>query len=584
MTVNNQDINDPHALAKSFNEYFTGIVKEIKKAHTFKGNFKKFIKKQTTFFSVFKFSQVTEQECLDIVNNIPSNKATGLDDISARLVKLAAPFVSISVTHIINLSLRTGSIPQEWKSAKIVPIFKSGSTADRANYRPISVLPILSKVIERIVHKQTTDYLCQNLLLFFKQSGFRRCHSTTTALLNLTEDLPSSMDKGLVTGFVALDLKRAFDTVDHGILIEKLKLYGFDEASILWFTNYLCGRTQCTCVNGSLSPLSEVEFGVPQGSILGPMLFLLFINDISESVKHCQLSLYADDTCLYFSSHDPHHIETCINEDLKSVASWLSANNLILNASKTECIMIGSRKKLDLFRDSGAKFHLNGHYLKEVYRCKYLGVILDPNLTWGTHIEHVRRKILKNLFLLRKARPFINENVAKMLYFTIIQSHLDYNNCSPVWSNATNSVLNKMRVLQKRALRIVLKCDNNIRSNELFQRLKVDPIDLRWKKTNVILLFKTMHVKDMPIYLSSRIQMKRNPYMLRNSVSQIYLPKPKTDFLKRSFIYASSKIFNSLPLDTRQICNIKTFLRKISKDLTEYHMSQKKLQSDFPHG
>ena len=170
------------------------------------------------------------------------------------------------------------------------------------------------------------------------------------------------MDKGLVTGFVALDLKRAFDTVDHGILIEKLKLYGFDEASILWFTNYLCGRTQCTCVNGSLSPLSEVEFGVPQGSILGPMLFLLFINDISESVKHCQLSLYADDTCLYFSSHDPHHIEICINEDLKSVASWLSANNLILNASKTECIMIGSRKKLDLFRDSGAKFQ------------KYIGV------------------------------------------------------------------------------------------------------------------------------------------------------------------------------------------------------------------
>ena len=145
-------------------------------------------------------------------------------------------------------------------------------------------------------------------------------------------------------------------------------------------------------------------------------------------------------------------------------------------------------------------------------------MILDPNLTWGTHIEHVRRKILKNLFLLRKARPFINENVAKTLYFTIIQSHLDY--CSPVWSNATNSVLNKMRVLQKRALRIVLKCDNSIRSNELFQRLKVDPIDLRWKKTNVILLFKTMHVQDMPIYLSSRIQMKRNPYMLRNSVYQ----------------------------------------------------------------
>ena len=215
--------------------------------------------------------------------------------------------------------------------------------------------------------------------------------------------------------------------------------------------------------------MSEVEFGVPQawqGSILGPMLFVWFINDISESVNHCHLSLYADDTCLYISSHDPHYIEKCINEDVKGFASWLSANNLILITNKTEYIMIGSRKRLNDFHDSGARFHINGDILKEVYQCKYLGVIIDPNLSWDLHAEHVRRKILKNIFLLRKAslRPFINEN--KILYYTIIQSHLDYHDyCLPVWSNALNTVLNKLRVLQKRALRIVWRSHYNIRSN-----------------------------------------------------------------------------------------------------------------------
>ena len=565
LKVDDQVINDPGKLAKSFNDYFAGIVRDLKSVHSFKGNFRKFIKKRTN--NMFNFTQVSENDVTDIINNIPSNKATGLDGISARIVKMAAPYISLPLTHIINLSLCTGSIPQDWKCAKIVPVFKKGCRTERANYRPISVLPVLSKVIERIVHKQTMDYLCRNLLLFSKQSGFRKSHSTTTALLNLTEDLLNGMDKGLVTGFVALDLKRAFDTVDHGILIEKLRMYGFNEASVLWFMNYLRGRTQCTCVNGSLSPLSEVEFGVPQGSILGPMLFLLFINDISESVKHCQLSLYANDTCLYVSSLDPYHIEKCINQDLKTIASWLSANNLILNASKTEYIMIGSRKKLKDFHDCGVKFHINGNYLNEVYHCKYLGVVLDPNLTWNLHVEHIRCKVIKNMFLFRKARPFIDQNVAKTLYYTIIQSHLDY--CSPVWSNAANNVLKKLHVLQKRALRIVLKSDFSTRSSDLYHMTYVDPIDLRWKKTNVLLLFKAMHLQNMPSYLSSRIQMKSNPYMLRNSISQILLPKPKTGFLKRSFTYTSSKIFNSLPLETRQICDINNFTRSIKKDLTE---------------
>ena len=214
--------------------------------------------------------EITENCVLELISDISPNKATGFDEISAKIIKMAAPTIVSSLTHIINLSLFSGVIPQEWKSAKIVPIFKSGSATDRANYRPISVLPVLSKIIEKVVHKQMTDYLSENSILFVNQSGFRHGHSTTTALLNVIEDLSHSIDNGSVTGFVALDLKRAFDTVDHYILLEKLKLYGFDDVSVRWFKNYLSDRTQRTSINGSLSSLADVKIRSPSGLYLGP--------------------------------------------------------------------------------------------------------------------------------------------------------------------------------------------------------------------------------------------------------------------------------------------------------------------------
>ena len=196
-------------------------------------------------------------------------------------------------------------------------------------------------------------------------------------------------------------------------------------------------------------------------------------------------------------------MQTSINEDLEGVAQWLNANRLIINAKKTEYILIGSRKSIKMFYDTGIVLQLNGCNLNEVNQCKYLGVIIDQNLTWKLHIDYMCRKLVKNLFLLRKARMYITEHIARTLYYTIIQSHLDY--CSPVWSNTFDISLNKLRVLQKRALRIVLQVDYTVSSDALFQRTNVELIDLRWKKTNLMLMFRIIQNQNIPQYLFSRI-------------------------------------------------------------------------------
>ena len=370
------------------------------------------------------------------------------------------------------------------------------------------------------------------------------------------------MDNGLITCLVTLDLKKAFDMVDHYILIEKLRYYGFNEESVSWFRNYLNERLQATMVNGNISSLKQVEHGVPQGSILGPLLFLLFINDVSNVVKHCHLSLYADDTCLYFSSSDPNVMSVSVNEDLQNISSWLSDNKLILNITKSEYMLIGSQRRLVKFNDSHLTLAIGGESLNRVTKCKYLGVILDANLNWKHHVDHIRCKVVKSLFLLRKARPFITINIAKMLYHTIIQSHFDY--CSPVWSNANKTLLNVLHILQKRALRIILKTNLMTRSNVLYQQSGIQPLQSRWKRINVTLIYKCVH-HIAPEYLSNRVSLQNYEYSLRNTLNKILLPKPKTNFKRNSFLYASAISFNSLPNEIRSINVLSTFKEKINK-------------------
>ena len=299
----------------------------------------------------FIFRAVKEADILRELKKLKRKKATGLDNLSPGLLKDAAEVITKPLTFIINLSLATGVVPTDWKVAKVIPLFKSGSTAEIDNYRPISILPTLSKILERVVYKQVMTHLERNGLISEHQFGFRSNRSTELAVTLFTDLIRKEADGGKATGAVFIDLTKAFDTISHSVLLEKLSCYGIQDNELNWFTDYLFLRKQLVQFKGVLSEPNPVFTGVPQGSILGPLLFLIHFNDVHQPLRYSKIITYADDTVIFTSSKDLDAIQHNLGEDIKSLADWFRDNELVINLKKgkTEVMLFGTAKRLNCF-------------------------------------------------------------------------------------------------------------------------------------------------------------------------------------------------------------------------------------------
>ena len=262
---------------------------------------------------------------------------------------------------------------------------KKGSRSVLDNYRPISILPVISKIFENILYEQLYEYFTTTNLLSEQQFGFRRFHSTSTALLDCTDEWYVNMDRGLYNLAVFLDLKKAFDTVNHDILLAKLELYGIKNTPLMLFKSYLSDRSQKCQVNGELSTLKYLKYGVPQGSILGPLLFLIYINDLPNCLQHSTARMFADDTNITVSGKSIKEAEVAINADLNNIREWLLSNRLSLNLVKTEYLLIGSRHNINTLEEQPRVF-IGDEPIKGVQVTKTLGVKIDQFLTWDSHI------------------------------------------------------------------------------------------------------------------------------------------------------------------------------------------------------
>ena len=339
-------IADNSKMANSFNDFFANIGLKLTKSF---GNLADHILSaghENSKVRRFIFKEIDPTFVLDQLNGISVTKATGLDLIPAKLLKCGAPIIYRSLTHLFNMSLRTGKLPDQWKMAKVTPLFKKGSKSDMNNYRPISVLPIATKILERAVHAQLYGYLNENGLICENQSGFRSSHSTETSLLNVVDYILSNMDSGKLTGAIYIDLSKAFDTVDHVLLLEKLSKFGVNGLELDWMKNYLADRMQRTNINGHLSEASPVQIGVPQGSILGPLFFLMYVNDLPSVTKLCKVVLYADDTALFYAADDLQQIQNSLLSDFLLVSKWMDTNMLVLNVDKTKSMIFGTHQRL----------------------------------------------------------------------------------------------------------------------------------------------------------------------------------------------------------------------------------------------
>ena len=342
------------------------------------------------------------------------------------------------------------------KRAKVVPIYKKGDPINSSNYRPVSLLPAFSKVLEKVMYMKMINYLNANTILYHHQYGFRNNHSTIHPIIHLLNHCAIASNKNETTLALFCDLSKAFDVISHTILLRKLSIYGIRGLALKWFTSYLSGREQYVRYASYDSGLSGISHGVPQGSILGPLLFLLYVNDICISDRFNILS-FADDTTLYMSSNSVYILFDMANDQIDRLYNWFCCNELYLNAEKTKYILISApNKKNDTsslhIRIREKDIQIIGNDMPEK-SFKFLGIYIDENLTWKHHILHVNSKISQSLFGLRQIKHILPRHCLINLYFTLVQPYLSYG--LVVWGNAKAHYIKKTILLQKRALRII---------------------------------------------------------------------------------------------------------------------------------
>ena len=408
------------------------------------------------------------------------------------MLKDAAVVFSKPLTRIVNESLSQGTVPSEWKYAKITPLFKKGLSTDMDNYCPISVLPLVSKVLERIVHHQLHSFLSEHKLLNPYQCGFRRNHSTKFAAIAFLDYIRRRVDLGLLTGAVFIDLRKAFDSVDHEILISKLESYGLRDIELDWFRNYLTDRKQLVSLGKEISDPCLITSGVPQGSILGPLLFVLFVNDLPIVLERCQILMYADNTIMYFAASNAQEISSTLTSELAKVNDWLVHNSLFIHQGKTECVLFGTGSRL---ANANLSVNIDGQEPTRVAEYKYLRVILDESLSWNAHVNYLISKVSKRLGILGRTRRSISMHTADIIYRSFIPPVLDY--CDTVWNCCRRINAGYIEKVQRRAARIIMQTNN---SDEALAHLRYDTLGLR-RETHALNLVKKCLNKRCPQFL-----------------------------------------------------------------------------------
>ena len=371
---------------------------------------------------------VDEEEVITTVTGCTKKRSSDFEDISMDTVAKIVSVICKPLAHICNISFRTGVFPSRMKIAKVIPMFKSGIKTEVTNYRPISLLPQFSKILEKLFLTRINSFLCANNILSSSQYGFRTKLSTSLAVMELIEEITNATDNKKHAIGVFIDLKKAFDTVDHGILIKKLEHYGVRGAASDWLKSYLSNRKQFVNIDGCSSELLDVICGVPQGSILGPTLFIIYINDICNVSNLVTFILFADDTNVFCAGDNKLELECMLNRELAKLCKWFAVNKLSLNLSKTSYMLFRNRPP-----DVDFNVFIEHERINRVHVTKFLGIYIDDKLNWKYHINTVRSKLSKVAAIIYRASCLINQDGIYMLYCSLFLPYINY--CSEIWGN-----------------------------------------------------------------------------------------------------------------------------------------------------
>ena len=557
--INDLYIYGSKEIANAFCSFFTNVGPDLASSiPTAKKLYNDYVKDISCNTSLF-MSPTDHVEVYKIISQLKNKTSSGYDEINNILIKQLGEVVSVPLSKIFNKSIAEGTFPKEMKLADIVPIYKSKDRLSCTNYRPVSLLPVVSKVLERIIYKRLYHHLLTNDLLYNSQYGFRNKHSTANAVTEFVGKVLYGFEREECTLGVFLDLSKAFDTIDHAILLDKLEKYGIRGLANSWFKSYLGNRwQQVKYTNKTRSDPLPVRCGVPQGSVLGPLLFILYTNDIYMCLKSCSCILFADDTTVYITGKDQAHISKLMMEDMAELTDWFRANKLSLNLNKTNAIF---------FRPKGVQLN-HGSYLKFgdeviefVSETKFLGITIDEHLTWLKQITKVRLKISSALFMLRNVRNLVSSEIKRMLYMSLLNSHIVYGLLiwGPMSAAGERSKIYKQ---QKKAVRIIHSAKFNAHASPLFKKYEIltinDLISLELGK----FMFSYVH-GDLPRPLLSLFE-SNSEFHSYNTRGKHFAstPKFKNGLTGKSYLVKGPSIWTSLAYDLKNSTSIKNFAKK----------------------
>jgi hypothetical protein len=556
-------------ICESFNQFFVSVGSTLAASIT-KPCFNNSCEGVAGFGSqgLSNLSLATKDEVSKIIDRLNSNTGAGIDGINPKTIKCVKDIVLEELTGCINNCLEVGTFPESLKIAKVTPIYKCGSRLDPSNYRPISVLPVLSKVFEKILYNRLETYLYSVNFLYDKQYGFRSKSNTLSAAIDLTTKIKLKIDKKQIALGVFIDLKKAFDTVSHNILIQKLANIGLSNVALAIFKSYLDNRQQVVKLRKSGSSFRTVSFGVPQGSILGPLLFLIYINSINKIGLSGDLTLYADDTCLFYFGQS---IETIILEaqkDMDILNTWFQSNLLTINTSKTNYIIFAAKNK----RISKHKpLTISGTEIERVEQTRYLGLILDNKLTWNPHIQSIRAKLISLMGMVKSIARCLPLAVRYTIYNSLVKSHIDY--LIEVWGTSTKTNLSILQTAQNKLLKTLFHLDYSTPTDYLYKKLKVMNIIQSYTYHNCILVRKILH-KDIHTKITFSKEIHQHKMKLRRSIDIKLLP-PRTNYGKKSIMYEGSQLYNKLPKNIKESKSIATFKRLLKHHILSRFITEK---------
>ena len=566
LVVDSKITTKPNDICKIFNNYFATIgpllAKEI--PATFHDNYHRalpnYLPQESGELSSLK--PCSAKEILQIITNLDPNCSTGIDGINTKAIKCIKNLIVNNLCTCFNKLLADGNFPDTLKIAKVTPIYKSGSLTDPGNYRPISVLPVMSKILEKVLHNRLQNYLNSINFITDRQYGFRPKSNTTTATIDLVTKIKQNIDnKNIVVG-IFVDLKKAFDTVCHKLLLKKLESINITGSALKMFKSYLTNRSQIVKLgNHDQSNALPITCGVPQGSILGPLLFLIYINNITEINLHGHLTLYADDTCLFYFGSSIHDIITLAQDDLNSLYTWFQFNLLTINISKTCYVIFKAKNKIIPPFDP---LKINDVPLQLKTSEKYLGLRIDSTLSWNAQIEYIKNKLSTLLGTLRNIVRCIPRILRYTIYNSLVKPHLLY--LIELWGSATKTKLSELQRSQNKLIKMLFNYPFLTSTSKIYNDTKLMNIKQLYIYNTCIFINKVLNKKiHTNIILNQYRQVSQRS---SRRASLIVLPKTRTNYGKKMVTFEGVQLYNKLPSSIRNVHSLNAFKIQLGQYLT----------------